>query len=264
MAIESGWAAFCSDKHFVGSGGIFALPHRAWLVTRFLRFTGRIQTNINKHHLIQNMEASPMNRYRATAWLALALAVFAFAGTAAPSFAQIVYNVTNYAEGQNGWSLTGTITASGIGTLTNSSDITAWNITATKDSTSWLFANNAGVSPEVVLFGGNMQATSSELLLDQGAYFRLFSQSNPGPFSFVDWLHGTFGSPRYTAQINESLNILWDTAAFSPVDNGSWVLGTVAVPEPSTSLVLLTLGAGCLLTRLLARLLARLRTSRKA
>ena len=174
----------------------------------------------------------------------LALAAFAFAGTAAPSFAEIVYNVTNYAEGQNGWSLAGTITASGIGTLTNSSDITAWNITATKDSTSWLFANNAGVSPEVVLFGGTMQATSSELLLNQGAYFRLFSQSNPGPFSFVDWLHGTFGSPQYTAQINESQNILWNTPGFSPVNNGSWVIGTVAVPEPSTCAMALA-GLAC-------------------
>jgi hypothetical protein len=172
-----------------------------------------------------------------------ALAVFAFAGTAAPSFAEIVYNVTNYAAGQNDWSLAGTITVSGIGNYSGDpedqsvSAITAWYITATKvNSPSWVFANNEGVSPRLTLFAGTIEATSSELLLNEGAWFRLFSQSNPGPFSFVSWQNGTFGTFNYTAEINESQNILWNAPGFSPVTNGNWVLGTAtpsaaAVPE---------------------------------
>ena len=191
-------------------------------------------------------------------WAIAALAVFALAGTAAPSFAEMTYNVTNYAAGQNDWSLTGTITTSGIGNFSSSSDITAWNITATKDSTSWLFANNAGVSPEVVLFAGTIEATSSELLLNENAWFRLFSQSNPGPFSFVSWQNGTFGNFNYTAEINETENILWNASGFSPVNNGSWVLGTAtpsaaAVPEidPNSlgSVLALVLGSLGLLER---------------
>ena len=68
-------------------------------------------------------------------WAIAALAAFAFAGTAAPSFAEIVYNVTNYAAGQNDWSLAGTITLSGVGNYSPEPDqsvsaITAWSITA--------------------------------------------------------------------------------------------------------------------------------------
>ena len=194
-------------------------------------------------------------------WAIAALAAFAFAGTAAPSFAEIVYNVTNYAAGQNDWSLAGTITVSGVGNYSPEPDqsvsaITAWNITATKDSTSWVFANNQGVSPQLTLFAGTIEATSSELLLSENAFFRFFSQSNPAPFSFVLWQNGTFGTSRYTAQINESQNILWDTPGFSPVNNGSWVIGTAtpsAVPEidPNSlgSVLALVLGSLGLLER---------------
>jgi len=75
-------------------------------------------------------------------WAIAALAAFALAVAAAPSFAEVVYNVTNYAEGQNGWSVNGTITVSGTGTYTDASAITAWDITLSKPSTgSYQFTN---------------------------------------------------------------------------------------------------------------------------
>ena len=71
--------------------------------------------------------------WKSTSGLALAAMVCLLA---APASAGIVYNVTNDLTHQNGWSLAGTITASGVGTYTNASAITAWDITATKDSVS--------------------------------------------------------------------------------------------------------------------------------
>ena len=189
-----------------------------------------------------------MNRSRGAAWLALALAVFAFAGTAAPSFGAIVYNVTNYAAGQNGWTLAGTITVSGAGTFTSASGITAWNITATNGSTNYLFANDAG-DPAIFL-SGTLEATSSELLLNNNGYLSLTSKNTP-LYSYLnwqnDWNPGFFTLTQYKAAIEE--NALWTTNTFSPVAGSAWTLGTAAaVPEPS-AMALLGLGAMSLFVR---------------
>jgi hypothetical protein len=175
-----------------------------------------------------------MNRisWKSTSGLALAAMVCLMAAPA--SAVPITYNVTNDLGHQNGWSLAGTITVSAAGTYTdNVSAITAWNITATKDSTSHVYANNAGVSPLAELFG-TLNATSSKLLLNTNGIFTLYSKSTP-QYSGLTWANALdIGSPfnNYYAGI---LGVsLWDTGAFSPVDGDAWVLGTTgsaAVPE---------------------------------
>ena len=80
-------------------------------------------------------------------WAIAALAVFALAGAAAPSFAGVIYNVTNDLTHQDGWSLAGTITVSGVGTFTSASDIAAFDITASKDSVSHRFSNTLVAPP---------------------------------------------------------------------------------------------------------------------
>ncbi len=183
-------------------------------------------------------------------WAIAALAAFALAGTATPSFADIIYDVTNYAAGQNGWSLAGTITVSGVGTFTDASAITAWNITASKESTSYVFANNAG-DPAKFL-SGTLAATSSQLLLHTNADFNLISKNTP-LYSYLQWSNARdygFGyNTQYKAAIEE--NPLWTTSAFSPVDGSAWVLGTTgsaAVPEidPAMGGSALSLVAGVL------------------
>ena len=84
----------------------------------------------------------------------LVLAAFALAGTAAPSFAELVYNVTNYENGQNGWSLAGTITASGVGTFTNASAITAYDLTATKLGVNRRYSSSTSTATSPVFVSG--------------------------------------------------------------------------------------------------------------
>ena len=191
-----------------------------------------------------------MNRisWKSTSGLALAAMVYLMA---APASAEIVYNVTNYELGQNGWKLAGTITVSAAGTYTdNVSAITAWNLTATKEgSTSYLFANNAGDDPAKYLHG-TLEATSSELLLNTNGNFSLFSKDNE-PYSSLGWSNAwDFGNGVITQYRAEILDApLWDTSAFSPVDGSAWVLGTTsAVPEidPATGSSALSLVAGVL------------------
>jgi hypothetical protein len=182
-------------------------------------------------------------------WAIAALAVFALAGAATPSLAEIIYNVTNYADGQSGWKVSGTITVSGVGTYENDvREITAWNITAKKGLTNWLFANDAGDSPSAEAFG-TIEATPSELLLHTGVFFRLFSKST-SPFSYLLWGNGAFGGylTQYTGAIEEVA--LWDTAGlspvFSPVDGSAWVVAAVPEIDPATGCSALSLVAGVL------------------
>jgi hypothetical protein len=171
--------------------------------------------------------------WKSTFGLALAAMVCLMA---APASAGITYNVTNYAAGQNDWSLAGTITVSAAGTYTdNVSAITAWNITATKGSTSHVYANNAGVSPLAELFG-TLNATSSKLLLNTNGSFAIYSKSTP-TYSGLAWSNAVdygMGPPSSSYYANILGSNLWNTGAFSPVDGDAWVLGTTgsaAVPE---------------------------------
>lgn len=170
---------------------------------------------------------------RVRSWAIAALAVFGLAGAATPSFAEIIYNVTNDLGDQNGWSLAGTITVSGVGTSSSSSLITAWNLTATKQgSASLLLANNAGFQPGVELLSGTLNATSSQLLLNANGYFGFFSQDSvSSAYNGLYWMNKYFGTLSiYSCQ--KLGGSLWNTSAFSPIVGGAWVLGTTsAVPE---------------------------------
>ena len=124
-----------------------------------------------------------MNRisWKSTSGLALAAMVCLMA---APASAEIVYNVTNYEAGQNGWSLAGTITASGAGTFTSASAITAWDVTLSKPATgSYQFTNALAGHNGVEFFSGTtLTATTGKLDLDlstgfSGLQFHETSQS---------------------------------------------------------------------------------------
>ena len=180
-------------------------------------------------------------------WAIAALAALALAGPGVPALAGITYNVTNDTAHQNGWSLAGTITLSGTGSFTNASAITAWDFTASKNSTSYRFANTLSMS-EAILDGGMFTATSSVLSLSNSSKLRIvFAGEGPlwrnnfndgmGSYSLYNLYH--FNSP------------LWDTTAFSPIVGGAWTLGTAAssgVPEidPAMGSSALSLVAGVL------------------
>jgi len=181
------------------------------------------------------------------AWALGALAAFALLGPGVPALAGIVYNVTNDTADQNGWSLAGTITLSGTGTFTNASAITAWDLTASKNSTSNRFANTlsgAGAS----LDAGMFTATSSVLSLVDMSNLRIYQAGNSGftwRNNFDDGM-GTVSAYRLVF----SGNPLWETPFFSPIVGGAWTLGTAssAVPEidPAAGSSALSLVAGML------------------
>jgi hypothetical protein len=169
----------------------------------------------------------------------LVLAAFALAGTAAPSYAAIIYNVTNYAAGQNGWSVNGTITASGTGTFTNASAITAWDITLSKDLVSYQFSNLTSTAGSPRILRGTLNATSTTLSLPTGSEFLLEEITNTSRLQwsnqFPSEMMGV--SSIYYAGWN-GVGTLWTSSGsnvFSPIVDGAFTLGAAAaVPEPST------------------------------
>jgi hypothetical protein len=188
-------------------------------------------------------------------WAIAALAVFALAGAAAPSFAGITYNVTNYAAGQNGWSVNGTITVSGAGTITNASAITAWDFTASKvGSASQRYSNTTTTASPQVFFAGTLNATSTSLGLPSGSALGLKENKNNTAVNWYnDWNMGMGTISAYNATSENT--VLWDTGfgspKFSPIVGGVWTLGTAtpsAVPEidPAMGGSALSLVAGVL------------------
>jgi hypothetical protein len=195
------------------------------------------------HPLIPRIR-SHMTRH-ARSWAIAALAVFVFAGTAAPSFAEIVYNVTNYAAGQNGWSVAGTITTSGIGTITESG-ITAWNIILSKrDAGSYQFSNTlAGY--EGIGFKGLLTASTDTLDLSSDPLTETFlAFSNTDQSTFIVWVPT---QPSYVAFVNRAQ--VFESSIFHPRNITGWTIGATAsaVPEidPATGSSALSLVAGVL------------------
>ncbi len=183
-------------------------------------------------------------------WAIAALAVFALAGAAAPSFAGITYNVTNYSAGQDGWSVNGTITVSGVGTYTSSSAITAWDITLSKPATgSYQFTNTLAGHNGIDMFGSTLTATTGELDLDMsGGMGQLrFVDTSGNADNMLSWF--TMGGLSYTGKINGSF--VFNSANYSPSNNGVYTIGTAtpsAVPEidPAMGSSALSLVAGVL------------------
>jgi len=189
-------------------------------------------------------------------WAIAALAAFALAGAAAPSFAGITYNVTNYAGGQDGWSLAGTITTSRTGAITSASDITAWDITASKGLVNYQWSNSTSTSNRKIVAYGTLNATSTSLSLAYGS--KLNFLEDPTNSSVLGWMnqYDDFGYiySAYTAY-NVGVGALWEnynSPVFSPIVDNAWTLGTrsapSAVPEidPATGGSALSLVAGVL------------------
>ena len=160
-------------------------------------------------------------------WAIAALAAFALAGTAAPSFAGIIYNITNATSVQNGYSLSGSIEVSGTG---NDASLSSFNLTATKaDNPTLTFSSVLGD-----MWGsGNLIATDSALYVPAAGTLQIFkadfSQS-------LNWLNEYFGSTFYSAALNVApATVFWNSGSYPITDGNSWQIGSVqAVPEPST------------------------------
>ena len=176
-------------------------------------------------------------------WALAALAVFALAGAATPSLAGITYNVTNYAAGQNGWTLAGTITTSRTGAITSASDITAWDFTVSKPSTASFQFKKGLAGHDGIALNGSLIASTGALNLEGSSLNFLGSSFD----NYISWYPE---GPVYFAQIGAGQ--AWYSTNFSPtIDGGGWTIGTAtpsAVPEidPAMGGSALSLVAGVL------------------
>ena len=178
-------------------------------------------------------------------WALAALAAFALAGAATPSFAGITYNVTNYAAGQNGWTVNGTITASGVGTFTDLSAITAWDVTLAKPGTgSYQFTNTLAGHDDRDFYG---TLTASAGTLDIAGVFAFFSTDE---LNALIWDEGSTPPDHpYYGYVNGVR--VFSSSDFSPTNSNGWRIGTATlsgVPEidPATGSSALSLVAGVL------------------
>ena len=178
-------------------------------------------------------------------WALAALAAFALAGAATPSLAEITYNVTNYAAGQNGWTVNGTITASGVGTFTSASAITAWDFTLSKPSTgSYQFTNTLAGHDGIFFVNSTLTATTEKLDLNPN-FLVSFHDTNFD--NFLAWNNSMGFS--YDGKVNGSF--VFNSPNYSPSNNGVLTIGTAtpsAVPEidPAMGGSALSLVAGVL------------------
>jgi len=183
---------------------------------------------------------------------------FALVGACTPSFAGIVYTMTNASGIQDGWELSGTITASGTGTGLGSSDITSWAWTVTKGLDSYTFTSNdtgAGVNAYGLL------ATPTALIVpytpefssDSLNYLDIVTRSG---LDRVYW--GTGGGvdgdlANYSA-VSSPINFWYiqtkNPDFFPSRTADGWVVGTASAPvpeiDPATGSSALSLVAGVL------------------
>jgi len=166
----------------------------------------------------------------------------------------ITYDIVNYPDLQNGWTLSGTITTDAtMGPITQL-DITSWTWSITKVVDNivrdYTFRST---DPGGVVAGIGLTATSSELLLpfsDSNSFSlqtkaaALFDGVEPGPFGIAQALHTTASN-----QTGGEPVPYWTTRTTDPQYTESFVIASTttaaaAVPEPS-SLYLLGFGAVC-------------------
>jgi len=183
---------------------------------------------------------------------------FALVGACTPSFAGIVYTMTNASGIQDGWALSGTITVSETGTGLGQNAITGWAYTVTKEGE----ASHAYTSNDYGAYvaAQGLRATSTQLIVP---YYGGFGQKN-----FLDLVTG-WGTDRVKWQIgegrfyndqpsysaNSSLTTFWNVTDISPNffpsrTAAGWVIGTASAPvpeiDPATGSSALSLVAGVL------------------
>jgi PEP-CTERM motif len=164
--------------------------------------------------------------------------------------ASIVYNIQNYADLQNGYTLSGTITTDGtIGTLT-SANITAWSFSVTGPAAYELTSQ----TPETYdqLQGLTASATSITLAppsSEFAASYLTFTSPTTGTALIYDRYSPFTGSLEEYYFTTPGESTAWNDSANGPpglkLGGSTWTIATASVPEPST-LTLALLGIACL------------------
>ena len=172
-------------------------------------------------------------------WAIAAVAVFAFAGAATPSFADIIYTMTNASGIQSGWELSGTITVSGAGTGLGSSAITSWAWTVTNGAESHTFTSS---DSGAFLAAYGLLATPTALIVPyasnsdfQTNFLDLRDRSGSDTLTWATGGGFMRDLARYAS--NSYPSSFWqvqdESPSFFPATTADgWVIGTVAASVP--------------------------------
>jgi hypothetical protein len=173
---------------------------------------------------------------------AVLLLVLGMAGVAKAD----LYSLVNDPGDQNGYTLTGTITTSGEGTVGSLGiDITAWNLTISGPSGT--FAGTSADPGAGISSSGAIIIANSTALTVSGGYLEFYDQTtNVG----LAWQPGT---QDYEAL--QSKTVLWNMSPALGFKGSTWTVATessLAAPEPSSFVTAAVVG-GCGIAYGLAR-----------
>ena len=157
----------------------------------------------------------------------------------------ITYDLASYADYQNGYTLSGTITTDGTIGVISSTDVLAWNITMTNGTFTAEATSTA--SDALLIMQGPVTATPTQILLPPDGPFPAVENiidMQDGPLSAEPtgllWsrTNNTPGNADYyLGRVASSPQSLWDNQVSSPpglsLGGPTWVIAN-AVPEPST------------------------------
>jgi hypothetical protein len=158
------------------------------------------------------------------------------------SAGNITYNIVNYPDFQNGWTLSGTITTDGTTGFIIEKNIKSWMFTITKGDSTFTVSNTTANASITRL--GNLKATATELLLPMPPASGGVNEFGlgvviPDANVIVSWIQqinlGGDDISRYDGTASKGVDQGWNVNPNTTTGLGSkanWVIATV--PEPST------------------------------
>jgi hypothetical protein len=142
----------------------------------------------------------------------------------------VTYTVVNYPAAQNGYTISGTITTNGAtGTNLPGTDITSWDITITKGTTTIGEITNTINMIQSGLFDAS---TTSITVPSPSEHLSFYNFGTVGGISWANNPTGPTPSVGYGASWPSHFNPLW-SSTLTPVTTPI----ATAVPEPSTAVI---------------------------
>jgi hypothetical protein len=179
---------------------------------------------------------NPMNAVRrswASAAQFSALAIAVTLGSASAVLANnVTYNWNNYTAGQSGWIISGSMTVSQLGTITEDK-ILSYSRTATSGTTSFGGSGDWTSAPLATSGTGTayLDATLTSLNLPNETSFSLYSNPYVGS---LNWRNNLYGSSDYYAATSGG-GPQFRSSAYSPMKGSAWTIGTNAAPSAPSS-----------------------------
>jgi PEP-CTERM motif len=149
----------------------------------------------------------------------------------------ITYQIVNYPLEQEGATLSGAITTTGVFGQLESSSILSWNFTITPVDGTPILVDSLEVGA-TALVSGDVVASASSITI-AGDISGQFSLHDDESVDALDYVRG--GATNQYAGII-AFSPVWNSSASTLGGNDTWVIATATVPEPA-SLTLLGLGA---------------------